>query len=229
MSLHPDRRQRGTTIVELMTVLVVLGLLMSLIVGIFAPLLRAQSQSAAKLDTVQSAAAALYRIQRDLRQTYYLSAYACTTGAGATCSQPTSFSTTTSAIALMTAYQNGTGPFQITQGSSPNVGQPNWQGVTVYWIDSSGALHWAFYQPKSGQVFPQSGQGFGLQSGTAAAAVAAATTGGVSSTQIAVNIQQLAAAFSGQVNIISIQMQSQSTENGSVNETTYRSDVLARQ
>lgn len=225
MSRHLDRRaQRGNTIVEMMSVVVILGLLMTMLLSVLAPLLRAPSRVQAKLDTVQTAAEALYRVQRDLRETYYLSAYACTTGATATCSQPTTLSNATQAIALITAYQTGTGQFQ-TQATGASAGQPLWQGVTVYWIDANNALHWAFYQPSSG--FPQSTNG--LSSATAAQAVIAATTGGVSSTQLAAGIQQLEIALEGQTNIISFQMQAQSTENNNTNETTYRSDVLARQ
>ena len=224
MSRHRKRTERGLTLIEIMTSTVVLALLMTMFVSVFAPIVRSQNQSQAKLDTVQAAAVALYRIQRDLRQTYFKSAWACTTGAGAACSQPTAFSTTTNAIALLTAYHNGTGQFQVAP-SGTNIGQPNWQGVTVYWLDANGDLSWAFYPFAT----PQSGDGYGLSSTQAATAVAAATTGALSSTEIALNIQQLEAAWNGQANIISLQMQAQSNANGSVNETTYRSDVLARQ
>lgn len=224
MSLRPNRRQRGNTIVEMMSVLVVLALLMTMLLSVLVPLLRAPSRTQAKLDTVHAAAVAIYRIQRDLRQTYYLSAYACTTGSSASCAQPTTLSNSTSAIALLTAYSNGTGQFQ-TQTTGTTVGEPYWQGVTVYWVDNTGALHWAFYKPSSG--FPQSTNG--LLPATAAQAVAAATTGSVSGTQLAAGIQELEVAWAGQANIISFQMQAQSTDNASTNETTYRNDVLARQ
>jgi type II secretory pathway component PulJ len=224
MSRRHSRTERGNTIVEMMSVLVILGLLMTMLFSVLVPLLRAPARVQAKLDTVETAAQALYRIQRDLRQTYYLSTYACTTGAGASCSQPTTLSNSTSAIAMITAYQNGTGQYQ-TQASGSNAGYPSWQGVTVYWIDNNNALHWAFYQPSSG--FPQSTNG--LSATAAAQAVAAATTGAVSSTQLSAGIQALEIALEGQSNIISFQMQAQSTENGNTNETTYRSDVLARQ
>jgi prepilin-type N-terminal cleavage/methylation domain-containing protein len=224
MSRLRNRRQRGNTLVEMLSVLVILALLMTMVLSVLVPLLRAPNRSQAKLDTLEAAAAASYRIQRDLRQTLYNDAWACTTGAGATCSQPGTLSNATTAIALLTAYQNGTGQFQ-TQTGGTNVGYPSWQGVTVYWIDGSGDLHWAFYQPSSG--FPETAPS--LSAVLAAQAVQAATTGTVSSTQIAAGIQQLEAAFPmGLTNIISFQMQAQSNENNSTNETTYRSDVLAR-
>lgn len=219
-----SRSLRGTTIVELMTVVVILGLLMTMLIAVIAPMLRSQSRSQAKLDTVQTAAAALYRIQRDLRQTYFKSAWACTTSGSVSCSQPTTFGTTT-AIAFPTAYLNGTGQFQLV-AIGPNAGQPDWQGVMVYWIDASGDLNWAFDTPTTGFTV----QNKGLNSAGAAQAVTAATTGAVQKTEIAASIQQLEMAIDPtQTNIISLQMQAQSTVNGAPNETTYRSDVLARQ
>ena len=216
-----NRLSRGTTIPEMLTVIVILGLLMTTLVGVITPLLRSQNRTQAKLDTVQSAAVALYRVQRDLRQTYYAGTWACTTGSSATCSQPTSFGTTT-AVAFPTAYQNGTGQFQLQTGP-PNAGQPNWQGVMVYWIDSAGDLRWAFDPNPTGFTDEH------VTSTTAAKAVADATTGVVTGTEIAANVQQFVVAIDvTRPNIISFQMQAKSTENSSVNETTYRSDVLAR-
>ena len=207
-----------------MTVMAVLGLMMSMLVPIMAPMLRSQSRSQAKLDTVQTAATVLYRIQRDLRQTYYKSVYACTTGATATCSQPVAFGAT-SAIAFPTAYQNGTGQFQL-QTAGANAGQPDWQGVMVYWIDGQGDLSWAFETPASGFTTGSSG----LTSAAAAQVVADASTGVVTGTELATNIQQLAAAVSTtQTNMVSLELVAQSTENGATNKTSYQSDIQARQ
>jgi len=205
----------------MLTVMVIVGLLMTMLVATITPLMRSQNRTQAKLDTVQSAAVALYRIQRDLRQTYYDGTWACTTGSSPSCSQPTTFGTTT-AIVFPTAYKNGINQFQLQKtGSTP--GQPNWQGVMVYWIDSAGDLRWAFDSNATGFTDEH------VTSTTAAKAVADATTGVVTGTEIAANIQQLVVAIDlAKPNIISLKMQAQSTENGSVNKTTYRSDVLAR-
>jgi len=205
----------------MMTVMVIVGLLMTMLVAVITPMLRSQNRTQAKLDTVQSAAVALYRIQRDLRQTYYDGTWACTTGSSPSCSQPTTFGTT-NAIAFPTAYHNGTGQFQLKTGSS-TPGQPNWQGVMVYWIDSAGDLLWAFDPTPTGFTDEH------VNSTTAAKAVADATTGVLTGTEIAANVQQLSVAIDlTKPNIISLKMQAQSTQNGSVNTTTYRSDVLAR-
>lgn len=217
-----NRSQRGTTLPEALTAVVVLSLIMTILAAVLPPLLRAQSRSQAKLDTVQSAVSALYRIQRDLRRTYYAGAWACTIGSGAACSQPTTFGST-GAIAFPTAYLNGTGQFQTQTGSTP--GLPNWQGVMVYWVDTSGHLSWAFDPTPAGFTTGDEH----ISATTAAQAVVDATTGVLTGTTLATNVQQLVAAVDpSKPNIVSLQMQAQSTENGSINETTYRSDVLTR-
>src|SRR5579872_1829266 len=218
-----SRAPRGFSSVEVLVVAVILGMLMTLLVSSTLPILRAQSRGQAKLDTMQSAAVALYRIQRDLRQTYYLSAYACTTGTAAVCSQPASFASTT-AVAFPTAYANGNGQFQI-QTAGPGAGQPNWQGVMVYWIDSSNALNWGFERPL-GFVTGSSA----LSSTVAATAVADLTSGATAGNATAIRLQQLALALNpGSTNIVSLSMQAIGVENGSTNSATYRTDILTRQ
>jgi prepilin-type N-terminal cleavage/methylation domain-containing protein len=215
------RARRGFTLAEMLSVMFVLALLMTLLVGVIGPLMRSESQSQAKLNTLLTPAQALYRIQRDLRQTYYLSTWSCTTGASATCSHPTTFGTST-AIAFPTAYANGTGQFQLQTLS--NAGKANWQGVMVYWINSAGDLSWAFDDPSGFSTGSNS-----VSSGVAAQAVIDATTGVVSSEEIATSFGQLAVVVNANSpNIISLQIQAQSTVNDSTNETTYRSDVLTR-
>src|SRR5579863_3675035 len=98
-------RRRGYTIVEVLSVTVVLGLVMTIIAAIIGPLLRSQNQTQAKVDTVQAAAIALYRVQRDLRNTSWSSVWACTTTGTPTCTQPTT-STATQALVVLTAYQS---------------------------------------------------------------------------------------------------------------------------
>ena len=72
----------------MLSTIFVLGLIMSAIAFIIGPLLRSQDQTQAKVDTVQAAAMALYRVQRDLRNTDIGSVYACTTGASPACATP---------------------------------------------------------------------------------------------------------------------------------------------
>jgi prepilin-type N-terminal cleavage/methylation domain-containing protein len=208
------RRQRGFTITELMTVIVIIGLAMSAVVAVIGPLVRAQSQAQAKVDTVQTAASALYRIERDVRESDSDDVFACTTGGTPTCSHPTSFDTTTSAICVLTAYQNGNGQFQTKNSTDA----PNWQGVEVYWVDSTNDLNVKF-DPPSGYS-----PGNTLSIPLCQIAVADVTS---SVQELAHNVQQLFVAVPSQ-HVVRLRLQAQSTINGSLNETTYNTDILTR-
>jgi type II secretory pathway pseudopilin PulG len=208
---------RGYTIAELLSVIFLLGLLMSAIVLILGPLLRAQHQTQAKVDTVQAAAMALYRVQRDLRNTDALGIFVCTTGSSPSCTSPFATITPTSAIVITTAYANGTGPFQFDATS----GTPVWQGATVYWVDSEGNLDVAFDWP-SGFVRGAST----ITSTQAAAAVRDVTTAG--GMQLARFVERLALAEPPASHIVSLQLQAQSTDGEATNETAYQTDLETR-
>ena len=87
-ALSRNKRQRGTTIAELLSVVAVLGLIMSAVAFVIGPLLRSQSHTQAKVDTVQAAAMALYRIERDLRNSSVDQIFECTTTRTPTSSTP---------------------------------------------------------------------------------------------------------------------------------------------
>jgi len=212
-----NRFRRGFTLAEVLSVLFVLGLVLGFVAVIVGPLLRSQSQTQAKVDTVQAAAMALYRIERDLRNTTSGSIFVCTTGATPSCSAPSTTLTATSAIVMPTAYQNGTGQFQFKSAT----GTPNWQGVAVYWTDARGNLDFAFDPPTSygGAVgntptAPQAKQ----------AVIDVTASGGMQLARF-VELLSLAVPASHQ---ISFQMQAQSTVGNASNETTYQTDLETR-
>lgn len=213
MSRRSSSRRRGYSLVELLSIVVVLGLVLTLIAAIIGPLLRSQNQTQAKVDTVQAAAMALYRVERDLRNTELTSIYACTTTGTPTCTQPTAL-TATSAIVVATAYQQGTGAFQFDASD----GKPDWQGATVYWIDSSGNLKVAF----DGTVGTP---GSPVNSTQAAQAVSDELTKGFT---IARFVQQMSLGIPLTGNVANFQMQAQSTVSGTLNETTYQTDIEPR-
>jgi type II secretory pathway pseudopilin PulG len=210
-------RRRAYTLAELLSVMFVLSLALTAVAGIIGPLLRSQSQTQAKVDTVQAAAMAFYRIQRDLRNSDAAQLWVCTIGASPTCTRPAATLTTTQAIVVQTAYQNGTGRFQLT-----TTGAPLWQGATVYWVDSQGNLDVAFDRPSSYTV------GGNLTQADAQNAVTDVTTRG--GMQLARFLQQISLAFPGAGfgHSLSFQMKAQSTVNGAYNETTYETDVETR-
>ena len=206
----------------MLSTIVVLGLIMSAVAFVIGPLLRSQSQTQAKTDTVQAAAMALYRLQRDVRNSTFDKIYTCTTGALPACTSPLTTLTPTSAIVITSAYDNGTGQFQLVP-SGAKVGAPMWQGATVYWVDSVGNLEVGFDTPSaSGYV-----KGNPLTPLQAAAAVTDVTAQG--GTQLARFVEQLSIGVDPLIqHRVSLQLQAQSTVGGASNETTYRTDLETR-
>lgn len=211
-----SRRQRGFTVAELLSVIFLMALLMSAVALIIGPLMRSQSRTQAKVDTVQAADMALYRMQRDLRNTTLNQVYSCTTAASPICATPAPALTTTAAIVIASAYQNGSGPFQLTSG-----GAPKWQGATVYWVDAKGNIDVAFDVP-SGYV---SGNSLTLTDAQHAVSDVK-TNGGMQLARFVETLSLAEPANSGHK--LSLQMQAQSTVNGATNETTYLTDLEAR-
>ncbi len=218
MSRNSRSTQRGNTIAELLSVVVVLGLIMSSIALIIGPLLRSQHQTQAKVDTVQAAAMALYRLERDIRNTSISSIWVCTTDASPACTQATTLSslTTAGAIVMPSAYANGTGQFQL-QGN----GKPKWQGATVYWVDAAGDLEVGFNAPSTYSI------GNALTATDAQNAVLNVTASG--GMHLARFTQKLALAVpSSSQNIVLLQLQARSTIGEASNETTYQTHLETR-
>jgi type II secretory pathway pseudopilin PulG len=217
--LRSSKTHRGYTIVELLSVVFVMGLIMSAIALIIGPLLRSQDQTQAKVDTVQAAAMAVYRVERDLRNSSVGSIYACTTSSAPTCTAVTTLTslTPTSALVIPTANSGGTGQFQLSGASTPE-----WQGATVYWVDSVGNLDVAFDYPTT------SGFALGdtLTPGDAAQAVTDVMTAG--GMQLARFVQQMSVASPALSQMVSFQLQAHSTVGNASNETTYQTDVEIR-
>lgn len=215
--MQPSSSQRGYSVGELIAVIFLLGMLTTVVAWVIGPLLRSQSQTQAKVDTVQAAAMALYRIERDLRNSTVGDIFTCTTGASPTCALAPTALTNTSAIVMPTAYLLGTGPFQLNLGS----GLPQWQGATVYWVDSTGALEVAFDKP-TGYVV-----GNTLKSTDAQNAVTDVTTRG--GMRIARFVEKIALGIpANHGTTVSFQLTAQSTINGAFNETTYQTDLETR-
>jgi len=141
------RFQRGFSLAELLTVLVIIGLLMS-VVAISTPLfLRGPREAQSQVDNVESAALALYKMQHDARPSTIKGVYSCTTLPVPTCSQPMPSSPLPMTQALVILTANGNGQFSLK-----NNGAPNWQGFIVYWLTpnadgSSNELRRAFVNP----------------------------------------------------------------------------------
>ena len=210
--------QRGFTLAELLTTIVIMALVMTPIALMIGPLLGSQSSAQAKTDTVQAATKALYKIERDLRNTNLGSIYTCTISGAPVCTSPTTSLGSTSAIVVATSYLNGTGQFQFQTAS----GKPFWQGADVYWIDPAGNLNYAFDVPTGTNYV----KGNLLSANDAQAAINDVTAnGGQLLTQF---VQQMAIAVPNTGHQVWFQLQAQSTIGASSNETTYRTDLETR-
>lgn len=138
------RALRGFTVSEVLTVVVIVGLMLSTVALLVPLLLRAPSEVQSQVDNVDSAALALYKVQRDVRQSDTKGIFDCTTLPVVACTQPQGQATTTPALVVLTA--NGNGQFL----SNPITGNPQWQGFIVYWLvpnsdGTSNSLERAFY------------------------------------------------------------------------------------
>jgi hypothetical protein len=117
-----------------------------LVIGMCKPILNAQSIEQSSTGEVQVVDAALYRLQRDVRQSDANGIFACT-NANSTiaCTQASTYAAPTDApaLAVLTAESGGSGP---TRWDS--TGHPLWTGFKVYWLatgsDGADTLYLAF-------------------------------------------------------------------------------------
>jgi type II secretory pathway pseudopilin PulG len=124
------RFARAFTIAEVLTVLVLFGLLLTTIAAVVPAILRSPAQMQAQVDEVNAAALALYKVQRDTRQSDVNGVFNCATTPVVTCTQVTGLKPAiTQAIAI--AGDNGATQF-VDQ-----FGQTKWKGYVVYWLAPS--------------------------------------------------------------------------------------------
>jgi type II secretory pathway pseudopilin PulG len=219
MSPSSKSRQRGTTLTELLTVTTILGLFLTLALGIIAPVLGAPARLQAKADTLQSAASGYYRLQRDVRASDIGGDYACTTTGTITCTQTASTMTSTPALAIVTPMSGS------NFVSSSTTGKPTWQGVTVYWIATvSGRtnLYRAYVAFGSAIQAPTEPTAAQVQS-------AVTTAVGTSGPSIDMaNASSLSADFNATSNVLGLKVSVAASEGGRTNETSFESDTYAR-
>lgn len=123
------RLRRGFSLAEVLTVLVILGLIMTVIAFSVPLALRGPLEAQSQVDNVNSAALALYKLQHDTRPSTIKGVFSCTTAPTLSCTQPTPGPVLPSAqsLVLMTA-DDSSGQFQSLNGA------PSWQGFVIYWL-----------------------------------------------------------------------------------------------
>ena len=122
------RRQRGTSIPEVLTVTVIIGMLLSAMVVIVPLLVKSPMQMQSQVDTVNTAAIALYKMRRDFSQGDTSGVMTCNITPVVSCSTPPSTATHTQALVVVTD-DKGTGIFNVDAN-----GYPLWDGFYIYWL-----------------------------------------------------------------------------------------------
>jgi prepilin-type N-terminal cleavage/methylation domain-containing protein len=223
------RSCRGFTLVEMLTALVIVGVVLSMALAIAVPMFQAPQRQAAKLDTLQAASSGLYAMQDDLRKSDSHGIWACTTSP-VVCARPGTASATTPALVIITpvsANQPAPNNVAVTWDSS---GAPAWTGVQVYWIaaNPSGGtdLHQDFV-PNGTLGSGSTGAQNNLTQTIAQQAVttALAATG----TRLAApHASQLSVSVNSGTRVIGLILVAHSTEGARQNQTTFQSDTFAR-
>jgi prepilin-type N-terminal cleavage/methylation domain-containing protein len=225
MSANSKRLSRGFTLAELLSVLVIMGIFTSFVVMIIAPVIRAPNNEQAKVDTLQAAAQGLYQMQRDIRMADITGVFACaSTGGVASCSQPSSL-TSTSIITLVSPLSSG--QLNWTQ-STPNPGVPAWQGVVVYWLQPNGDsndLQRAYVSSSTLGSLSAGPLGSTFAATAATAVQDAQAAGGVT---VANDVNSLSASINKTTNIVGLEITAQSKEGAAANSTSYTSNIYTR-
>lgn len=195
------RSQRGFTIAEVLTVMVIVGLILGSIAMAMPLFLKAPTEAQLQVDNVQTAALALYKVQRDLRQSDPSGIFSCSMPPLVVCTTANGPPSPTPALVVLTA-DNPSGEFK------PNAnGGPDWQGFNVYWLTpnsdgTSNDLKRAYF-PDPIWNFPV--LSLGTQEATAAVVLTTVLTTG-SAVTVATHVRQLSVSVDKTSNIAGLQL-----------------------
>jgi prepilin-type N-terminal cleavage/methylation domain-containing protein len=129
------RRERGFTLAEILTVAVLFGMLLSTIAAVIPAVMRAPAQMQSQVDEVNAAALALYKVQRDARQSDVKGVFNCTTLPLVVCSQQVGPNPVATQALAIAGDDGGSQFFNSVNGQTS--GQVKWQGYVVYWLAPS--------------------------------------------------------------------------------------------
>lgn len=220
----PASEQRGVTMPEIMTVTIIAIIVTTIVASLFTSISGAAGSEQVDADLVQSANDALYRIQRDVRQSDPNGIFACTVSGGAvTCTPGSDLTTPTdvSYLAVLTALDGGNGMVQWDIS-----GRPAWTGFNVYWLSPDGS---GTNDLESGFAPAQ------IAPGANPAILNADVINAVSSATAATNPAIVAHSISGIQTMVevandrvAIRITSQSSDGPNTNSTSVQSDAYAR-
>lgn len=137
------KRARGFTIVETIVVALILGMMLTAIVGAIPPLFSSPDRAAAKVDSI-TPAAGLYAFERDLRESDASAIFACA-GSPPACGDG-GVGGGESVLVIATAYASADEGAQFqTSGMTPD-----WQGFIVYRRSQSSQIVYRSFEPAPG-------------------------------------------------------------------------------
>jgi prepilin-type N-terminal cleavage/methylation domain-containing protein len=220
----PFSDQRGVSMPEVMTAVMIAVIVMTVVAALFKSVVGAAGAQQVDRDLVQSADDALYRIQRDVRQSDPNGIFACTrTGSTVTCTPGSELTAPTDVqyLAILTARASGSGIMEWDAS-----GRPAWTGFEVYWLvpDGRGANGLA-------QGFAAAQIGPGANPTILNADVINAVTTATSSLDpliVAQSIKTIQTSVDVAKDRVAIRIASESSQGVDSNSTSVQSDAYAR-
>ena len=135
MSRKPDSSQRGATLLEVLIAGTIASIVMTMSVAMFRPAVTVTNAEQTRTALVQSMDGALFRIQRDVRQSDPNGIFICSGAVPPTsCELASSLTsaTHTQYLAILTARSGGYGEM-----SWDDSGRPAWTGFQIYWLETN--------------------------------------------------------------------------------------------
>ena len=208
---------------EIMTVMLIAAMVMTLVASLCRPVMSSTGAVQAQTDLVQSADDALYRIQRDVRESDPNGVFVCSGSAAAIACTPASDLTApidAQYLAILTAVDTSSGLM-----SWDSTGRPAWTGFDVYWLSpEAGETNQLEYAFAPAQIQP--GVNPSILNADVIDAVTLATRGAAET--LAHSIARIQTMVSLSKDHVAIRIFSQATEGASTNVTSLESDAYAR-
>lgn len=224
MHRKPASERRGTTLPEVLVVVVLTAVILTMVATLSTPMFAASNSEEAKVDTIRSLGQAKYRIQRDIRQSDVNGIFVCTqTNGSFTCTPASNYTTPTDSpyLAILSLHAGGNG----TINWDPT-GRPAWTGFEVYWLAPNASGVKQLLHAFSAANIPPGTAPTILNADVVNAVSAAANASSPESVALGVSDMQTAVEVAR--DRVAFRLFAQSTEGQSTNETSLQADVFAR-
>jgi hypothetical protein len=213
------------TVPELLTAAMVAAIVMTMALAMFRPALSVAGTEQARTALVQSTDGALYRIQRDIRQSDPNGIFICTGSEPPdSCSLASSVSvpTTTQYLAILTAHSGGDGTMNWDDS-----GRPAWTGFQIYWLEPDPTNGGNFLMYAFAPVSIQPGTNPVILNADVVNAMGVAMTSS-SAESVARSIQDIQTFVDVSRDSVAVRIDSTATVGSSTDTTHVESDTYAR-